>query len=193
MHRTEVISEIELLEKFSKQGESYTNSSGSYGWRNPIRSDTGIILQSLVIAEDPVRILEIGTAHGLSALDLALGMNENCFIDTIEFDHDVGVDTQERFDRLEVPEKVHIGEALDMINKLEGTYDLIFFDAQKSHYKRQLDLLLEKNLVKKGTLLLADNVIDRSEECAEFLHYFLENGINHTIIQTECGLLVGKL
>ena len=88
---------------------------------------------------------------------------------------------------------MHIGEALDMINKLEGTYDLIFFDAQKSHYKRQLDLLLEKNLVKKGTLLLADNVIDRSEECAEFLHYFLENGINHTIIQTECGLLVGKL
>ena len=77
MHRIEVISEIELLEKFSKQEESYTNSSGSYGWRNPIRSDTGIILQSLVIAEDPVRILEIGTAHGLSALYLALGMNEN--------------------------------------------------------------------------------------------------------------------
>ena len=46
---------------------------------------------------------------------------------------------------------------------------------------------------KKGTLLMADNVIDRSEEYAEFLHYFLENGINHTIIQTECGLLVGKL
>ena len=68
-----------------------------------------------------------------------------------------------------------------------------FFDAQKSHYFQQLNLLIEKNLIQKGSVLLADNVIDRQEECHEFLNWFTENNINHTIIPTECGLLVATL
>ena len=97
--KTEKISnEIELLESFSKQGESYTNQSGSFGWRNPIREDTGQILVDITSKASPKRVLEIGTAHGLSTLYLVCGLKKelNAVIDTIEFDGQVAESTQQR-------------------------------------------------------------------------------------------------
>jgi predicted O-methyltransferase YrrM len=191
----DINNEINILEGFSKKGKSYTNTNGSFGWRNPIRQDTGRILQSLVIAKNPKRILEIGTAHGLSALYLYSGIKETneLVFDTIEFDTAVAKDTQERFDILQVSINVHAGEAMEIIDNLSGKYDLVFFDAQKSHYFKQLNLLLENGVIGKDTLILADNVIDREEECKEFLEWFTANKINHSIIPTECGLLVANL
>ena len=194
MHST-VEKEIEHLESFSKKGESYTNSTGSFGWRNPIRQDTGQLLQSLVVASRPKRILEFGTAHGLSALYLASGLQleDNPVIDTIEFDPAVALDSQKRFQNLSLPIVVHPLDAFKAIDELSGRYDMVFFDAQKSHYYPQLITLLNKDLIGPGTVLLADNVINRREECQDFLTWFEENNINHIVINTECGLLVARL
>jgi len=135
MDKTAVIAEIEKLELLDKQGESYTNSEGRYGWRNPIRQDTGKILTSLLMAKNPKRVLEIGTAHGLSTLYLMLGLDASkAIIDTIEFDQEVAESTQQRMDRLQVPVKVLMGDAEAVIDHLEGSYDVVFFDAQKNKY-----------------------------------------------------------
>lgn len=188
-------SEINILETFAKKGESYTNENGSYGWRNPIRHDTGRILQALVITRKPKRILEIGTAHGLSALYLCSGLDSksNASLDSIEFDPDVASDTELRFKKLNVPARVITGDALKVIEKLNESYDMVFFDAQKSHYHDQLCLLLQKGSIGPGTIIIADNVIDREDECRPFLDWFITNNILHTIISTECGLLVAHL
>jgi predicted O-methyltransferase YrrM len=185
--------EIELLETYSKQGETYSDGKGRYGWRNPIRGDTGGLLQALVVTADPSRMLEIGTAHGLSALYLISGARAGTTLDTIEFDADVAVETQQRMDACNMPVTVCCGEALDIIDGLEGRYDLVFFDAQKNQYKAQLERLVSKELVGPGTVMLADNVIDRAEECADFLKWFKDHDIPHHIMSTECGLLVAKL
>jgi predicted O-methyltransferase YrrM len=185
---------IAELESQSKLGESYTNSSGSYGWRNPIRRDTGRILQALVIASAPSRMLEIGTAHGLSALYLMQGTDHKTVsLDTIEFDEAVACQTQKLMNTLDLPVHVHAGEAMSVFEKLNGTYDLVFFDAQKSHYGSQLKKLIELGLVVPGTVVLADNVIDRADEVEDFLDWFRVNDIQYTIIPTECGLLVGRI
>jgi len=186
---------IYKLEKLSKDGESYATSNGDFGWRNPIRKDTGRIIQSLVIATNPKNILEIGTAHGLSALYLYKGLRENSetTFDTIEFDVSVAKSTQEFFQNINVPINVHAGEAMEVIAKLNKKYDLVFFDAQKTHYGKQLNLLIEKQLLSSNCTILADNVIDRQDECKDFLDWFIINKINHTIIKTECGLLVANL
>lgn len=194
MDKTAVIAEIEKLELLDKQGESYTNSEGRYGWRNPIRQDTGKILTSLLMAKNPKRVLEIGTAHGLSTLYLMLGLDASkAIIDTIEFDQEVAESTQQRMDRLQVPVKVLMGDAEAVIDHLEGTYDVVFFDAQKNKYFDQLIALVNRGCVQDGTLVLADNVSDRREECHQFLTWFTENDKSHTIIETECGLLVGVI
>jgi predicted O-methyltransferase YrrM len=187
--------EIELLETYSKQGESYTNNEGRYGWRNPIRSDTGDLMRCLTIAVNPKRTLEFGTGHGLSALYMASGLFNHTeqHIDTIEFDADVARSSQDRFNQCNVPITVKQGEAMDVISTLQGHYDMVFFDAQKSHYYDQLKALLGKNLIGEGTVILADNVVDRQTECQNFLDWFVTNNINHYILQTECGLLVAHL
>jgi predicted O-methyltransferase YrrM len=143
----------------------------------------------------PKRVLEIGTAHGLSTLYLVCGLNNelNPTIDTIEFDGQVAESTQKRMTKLEVPVKVHHGEAMDVISSLTGYYDLVFFDAQKNHYYKQLRSLISKGLIGKGSVILADNVIDRQTECQPFLDWFTANDIRHEIIPTECGLLVAQL
>ena len=42
-------------------------------------------------------------------------------------------------------------------------------------------------------MILADNVLDRASEVADFIEWFHENQLAYTIIPTECGLLVSKL
>jgi predicted O-methyltransferase YrrM len=187
--------EIALLETYSKQGESYTNAEGRYGWRNPIRSDTGDIMRCLTIATSPKRTLEFGTGHGLSTLYMAAGLQNHATdsIDTIELSEEVAESSQARFDACGVCVKVHQGEAMDIIPQLSGHYDMVFFDAQKSHYHQQMQALLSHGLIGPGTVILADNVVDRQSECQNFLDWFTANSINHYILQTECGLLVAYL
>jgi predicted O-methyltransferase YrrM len=196
MMTPDIATELAYLESLSKQGESYADeTTGRYGWRNPIRSDTGALLRALVIASGARRVLEIGTAHGLSALHLICGWTRGTDVrlDTIEFDADVAEATQARMVRLDVPVRVCTGEALTVIDTLTDRYDLVFFDAQKSHYLRQLRALLDRGLVGRGTVLVADNVIDRQAECADFLQWCIDEQVPHHIVPTECGLLVGRL
>ena len=60
-------------------------------------------------------------------------------------------------------------------------------------YLSHLLALMARNLIGAGTVILADNVVDRQVECQSFLDWFVDEGINHEIIPTECGLLVARL
>jgi predicted O-methyltransferase YrrM len=193
--RSAVRRAIDELELLDKQGPSYATTGGRHGWRNPIRGDTGPLLEALVLAHGGRRVLEIGTAHGLSALHLVCGIQdwENGSLETIELDAEVAAAAQRLMDALEVPVRVLPGDAAQVIESLEGTFDVVFLDAQKSHYLPQLELLLDRDLIGPGTLVLGDNVIDRSEECAPFLAWFAEHGVPHRVVPTECGLLVARL
>ena len=186
---------IRELETLDKQGDSYSDTSGRFGWRNPIREDTGGLLRSLVIAAGARRILEVGAGHGLSTLYLVSGLPEGvgAQVETIEFDPAVARSTQARMDAVGAPVQVHQGDALAVIGQLQGEYDLIFLDAQKNQYLDYLQALLEAGRIGPGTVVLADNVIDRREECLPFLSWFAQQSVRHYTIPTTCGLLVARL
>jgi predicted O-methyltransferase YrrM len=195
MNRAGIQQEIDLLETISKQGESYSDGKNRYGWRNPVRKDTGTLLKAFSLSVAPQHTLEIGTAHGLSALYLVDGFADfsHQTLDTIDFDESVSQSTQDRMRRLNVPVTVHYGDALDVFPRLTKKYGLVFFDAQKNQYLPQMQSLLNLNLIGTGTIILADNVLDRKAECQPFLDWFSENRINNHIIATECGLLVARI
>ena len=178
----------------SKQGESYSNGNGRYGWRNPVRQDTGPLLTDLVSAHAPARVLEIGTGHGLSTLYLASGLISGyAHIDTLEFDPAVARSTHNRMILCGAPVKVWLGDASATIPKLKTPYDVVFFDAQKDQYLNQLQLLITHKLLSENCLILADNVTDRRAECQPFLDWFTNEDVSHEILPTECGLLVAHL
>ena len=184
------------MESMSKKGESYADVEGMYGWRNPIRRDTGPLLAQAVAEQSSMRILEIGTAHGLSALHMMSGWPdiEGRELHTIEWDKEVGNQAQELFNSLELPAEVYLGDAHEVIQQLSpGVFDLVFLDAQKSHYGAQWRMLVRRGMVGPGTILLADNVIDRKDECKELFDALSEQGLAYEIIPTECGLLKAVL
>ncbi|MBL6722009.1 MAG: class I SAM-dependent methyltransferase [Planctomycetes bacterium] len=184
---------INTLEAFDKQGESYANAHGRFGWRNPIREDTGELLYGLVLAARPRRVLEVGTAHGLSGLYLASALPAGSDLVTLELDPEVAAASQARFDACEVPVQVIPGDALEQIPRLAGPFDLVFLDAQKDQYLACILALLEHGLLAPGAMILADNVLDRAAECAPLLEWCRSQAVEHTVIGTACGLLVARL
>ena len=51
----------------------------------------------------------------------------------------------------------HFGNALEIIPKLETTFDLVFIDADKSNYPNYFDLIIDK--MNPGGIILSDNVL----------------------------------
>ena len=119
----------------------------------------GRILKMLVRMQRPQRILEIGTYTGYATLCLAEGLPEGGEIHTIEVDDEMEDFIQNQLAQSILKDKIHlhIGDALEVIPKLEGQFDLVFIDADKRDYCKYYDLVFDK--VKKGGIILADNTL----------------------------------
>lgn len=107
----------------------------------------------------PQHILEVGTFTGYATLCLAEGLAEDGSIDTIDINEELEDFQRNFFDRSAWGDQIHqhIGNAIEIIPRLEKTYDLIFLDADKKNYLNYLDHVLPK--LKKGGVLLSDNVL----------------------------------
>ena len=119
----------------------------------------GRVLSMLSKLIQPTNILEIGTYTGYSALCLAEGMRKNGELHTIDINEELFDFQRKYFDASPFGKQIfqHLGNALDIIPKLEKTFDLVFIDADKSNYPDYLKLILPK--LKKGSVILSDNVL----------------------------------
>ncbi|MDR2621153.1 MAG: O-methyltransferase [Dysgonamonadaceae bacterium] len=119
----------------------------------------GRILKMLVRMHRPQRILEIGTYTGYATLCLAEGLPEDGEIHTIEIDDEMEEFIRNQFDQSDLKHKIHlhIGNALELIPKLEGTFDWVFIDADKRDYCEYYQTVYNK--VNKGGIILADNTL----------------------------------
>lgn len=183
---------IDRLEAMSKQGESY-DEKGRHGWRNPIRQDTGPLLEALVLAAAPWLVLEIGTAHGLSGCYIARRIPDGGGMASIEWDEPTAQEAQANFNEAGLPVKVHCGDAMKIIAEMAKArfperFNMVFLDANKSGYGEQFLKLKELNLLAPRCLIVADNVIDRASELQDFME--LMKQYQHMVVPTECGLLV---
>ncbi len=119
----------------------------------------GRVLSMLSHILKPEKILELGTFTGYSALCLAEGLAENGEIHTIDCDDELEGFLLEVFSKSEFGHKIklHIGDALDEISKLDIVFDLVFIDADKMEYKSYYEAVLPK--LKKGGIILVDNTL----------------------------------
>ncbi len=106
----------------------------------------------------PLRILEIGTFTGYSALCLAKGLTDGGRLHTIELRKEDAATAKGFFDRSPYKEKIilHIGDAKEIVTKLDEIFDLVFIDADKPGYIEYFNLVFPK--VRKNGFIFADNV-----------------------------------
>ena len=119
----------------------------------------GKFLEMISYMIRPLRILEIGTFTGYSALCLAKGLQASGLLHTIEVREDDAATARGFFNRSLSNEKIilHIGDALEIIGELDETWDLVFIDADKENYVNYFNLVLPK--VRQNGFILADNVL----------------------------------
>ena len=125
-----------------------------------IRRETAALLKTMVTLVSPVRILEVGTAVGYSALLMASVMPENCRITTIEKYEKRIPAAREHFKIAGEEGRITLleGDADDLLAGLKGqTFDLVFMDAAKGQYLHWLPMILE--LMPEGGVLISDNVL----------------------------------
>ncbi len=119
----------------------------------------GRLLAMLSRTLRPRRILEVGTFTGYGTHCLAEGLTDDGILHTIEGNPEVAYLIRKHLvaARLDTRVQLHLGDALQIIPALEGTFDMVFLDANKREYAAYFDLLA--NRINPGGLLLADNVL----------------------------------
>lgn len=124
-----------------------------------IRKETAAFLKTMVAAVKPMRILEVGTAVGYSALLMAQAMPEGAHITTIEkYEPRIPL-AREHFKLAGMEGRITLiaGDAGDVLDNLSGTFDFIFMDAAKGQYIHWLPRIL--SLMEPGSVLFSDNVL----------------------------------
>jgi caffeoyl-CoA O-methyltransferase len=119
----------------------------------------GRFLELLVWFGRPRRVLEIGTFSGHSALAMAAALPDGGRIDACEIDPQRAAFAQRYFDRSPHGSKItlHVGPAIETLEKLDGDFDLVFIDADKEGYVGYYEAVLPR-LAERG-LIVADNTL----------------------------------
>jgi caffeoyl-CoA O-methyltransferase len=134
----------------------------------------GRFLELLVWAAEPLRVLEIGTFSGHSALSMAAALPPGGRIDACEINPQRAAFAQRYFDRSPHGAKItlHLGPALETIERLEGTFDLVFIDAEKdgyvAYYEAVLPRLAGRGLIVADNTLASGRVIDGTPAITKF-------------------------
>lgn len=124
-----------------------------------VRKSMQSLLKFLMAMLKPNNILEVGTAIGFSALLMSEYAPEGCHITTIEkYEKRIPI-AKENFRRGGKEDAITLleGDAIEILQTLEGTYDCIFMDAAKGQYINFMPDILR--LLAPGGILISDNVL----------------------------------
>jgi len=119
----------------------------------------GRVLSLLSKLVRPERILEIGTYTGYSAICLAEGLRKDGQLHTMDINEELADLQRKYFEISGYGAQIiqHVGDAVDIIPSLEGHFDLVFIDAEKTQYDAYFEASIQK--CRSGSILLSDNVL----------------------------------
>jgi predicted O-methyltransferase YrrM len=119
----------------------------------------GQLLKMLCRMNRVHRVLEIGTFTGYATIAMAMGMEEDGILHTIDNNDELENFTRSYIARSGLEKQIifHIGDACEVIPQLEGPFDLVFIDADKRQYSDYYQLVFDK--VVSGGIIVADDVL----------------------------------
>ncbi|MBN2682827.1 MAG: O-methyltransferase [Bacteroidales bacterium] len=119
----------------------------------------GKFLEMIASMINPKNVLEIGTYTGYSAICIARGLKDSAKLYTIEINDELRDFAEVFFQNSGEASKITqiVGDALEVIPKLDCVFDLVFIDGEKDEYCKYFNLIIEK--LRPGGFILADNVL----------------------------------
>ncbi|XP_063000479.1 catechol O-methyltransferase [Elgaria multicarinata webbii] len=147
---------LDCIDKYCSQKE----------WAMNVGDEKGLILDKIVEETDPSVVLELGTYCGYSTVRIARLLKPKARLLTIENNAEFVPIAKEIIEIAGLSDKVTIieGHSMDVIPLLKSNYmvdtlDFVFLDHWKERYAPDTVLLEENGLLRKGSVLLADNII----------------------------------
>lgn len=145
----------------------------------------GMILDDAILKYKPNRVIEIGTLVGYSAIRMGRQIGTGK-ITCLEVDEEMAGVARGNISKagLEDVIEVRVGDARTLLPKLEGIFDMVFIDAEKEQYLAYLKLAEPK--IKKGGVVLADNVKRFASDMQDYLAYVRDSGrYKSTYLESE--------
>jgi predicted O-methyltransferase YrrM len=183
---------IRLLEELSEAGIAHDAAEAEHRRRRlNLEPETARLVAVLVRSGRRSRVLEIGTSNGYSTIWLAWAVRDvGGTVTTIERDAGRQAEAAANLRRAGLIGAVRLvlGDATDVVARLEGPFDCVFFDADRVSAPDQLRLLLPG--LTPDALLLADNVLSHPDEIAGYLEALDAPGFEHVVVPIGKGLSV---
>ncbi|MCI0708367.1 MAG: O-methyltransferase, partial [Ignavibacteriae bacterium] len=119
----------------------------------------GRLLYVLAKFGNAKRILELGSGYGYSAYWFAKAIGKDGKVVCTDGSEENHMRAMEFFKRGKIAEHIefHVGDALKIIDGLDGEFDIIFNDIDKTQYPKAIRKVLPK--LRKGGLFITDNVL----------------------------------
>jgi caffeoyl-CoA O-methyltransferase len=119
----------------------------------------GRLLELLTFVLRPQRVLELGTYSGYGTLSIAEALPPGAHIDTCEVDESHAAVARRYLDEAGLGDRVtiHLGPALETVERLEGDFDLVFIDADKAGYPVYYEALVPR--LSPNGLMVLDNTL----------------------------------
>lgn len=126
-----------------------------------VQKESGVFLEFMTSMKKPKRILELGTAVGFSSILMYEAAGTEPDIVTIERDERMIELANINLKKFNLSDKIKIeqGDCLEVLERLDEPFDLIFMDAGKGHYNHFLPHCLR--LLREDGVIVADNVLFR--------------------------------
>lgn len=153
---------VAFINSFDKGNTPFLNEIEKFALETEvpiIRKEMQTFLRFLLTMNKPMKILEVGTAIGFSALLMSEYAPPGCQITTIEkYEPRIPI-ARENFRKAGKEEVITLleGDATDILRQLDDAYDLIFMDAAKGQYIHFMPDILR--LLAEDGLLISDNVL----------------------------------
>jgi len=164
-----------------------------YGIENQIpniSNTLGMFLNILIKNKNIKKILEIGTANGISTLWMAEALKEtHGNITTFEFSIPSRNSALENFKKFKLEKYINsiFGDAIEKIKELKlknKSFDLIFIDGQKNNTLKFLNIC--EGLIKNDGIIIIDDVIKFKHKMTGFYEYIeKQKKLNYVVLPID--------
>jgi predicted O-methyltransferase YrrM len=163
---------LSKADKVLKEIESMTNRK----FLPIVGPDKGRVLARVIHEVKPKRVLEVGTLIGYSAILMAKELESDAHLITIEIHANEAELARANIKRAEVSPSIEVivGDAIEVIPKLAGKFDMVFIDAEKTEYLDYLRLVERK--LHRGSVVVADNAGIFADQMKDYLDYVRSSG-----------------
>lgn len=150
-----IVNTIEPSHGFLKELEDYADER----FIPIIQREVKAFLAALLDFKRPKRILEVGSAIGYSSILFSEHIRKGGEIITLEKDEKYAAIARENIKKAGKENVIRLieGAAEETITTVEGSFDMLFLDANKSQYRYYFDVIYP--MLNEGGIIICDNIL----------------------------------